>query len=298
MAPRLSFDRARSVLRAELASIRRRDPDVDAGEIAGFTLPLLVRVVGIVAIGLVPLMVVRNRSHENSELVPIIGSFALVLICAAVVSWLLSVVISGLVVMVLYQTRPAASSKLVTRILTESFMRVDDIVSALMLLALVAGLVSLAFGLPAHAADEQANSVIDSLLTAQIGVFIVALGVMFVAESIRSAADIVDDQSLMMAWPWALVIGCLSWVLATVAGPFEATRMLTLLLQDWLPSNIDGVPRAEVIQNLLPPGARWWVAFGPLPVIAGIWAYQAWRLDGFTHLRGFLAEESPQASSS
>ena len=51
-----------------------------------------------------------------------------------------------------------------TRILTESFMRVDDIVSALMLLALVAGLVSLAFGLPAHAADEQANSVIDSLV--------------------------------------------------------------------------------------------------------------------------------------
>ena len=119
------------MLRAELASIRRHDPDVDAGEIAGFTLPLLLRVVGIAAVGVVPLMVVRNGSHENSELVPIIGSFALVLICAAVVSWLLSVVISGLVVMVLYQTRPAASSKLVSRILTESFMRVDDIVSAL-----------------------------------------------------------------------------------------------------------------------------------------------------------------------
>jgi divalent metal cation (Fe/Co/Zn/Cd) transporter len=208
VAPRLSLTRARSVLRAEVASIRRHDPDVDPGEIAGFTLPLLLRVAGVGAIGVVPLLVVRNGSDENAELVPILGSLALVLICAAVVSWLLSVVISGLVVMVLYQTRPAASSKLVTRILTESFMRVDDIVSALMLLALLAGLVSLAFGLPIRSGDEQANPVIDDLLTAQVGVFIVALGIMFISESIRSAADIVDDQSLLLAWPWALLIGC------------------------------------------------------------------------------------------
>lgn len=282
------------MLRAEVASIRRHDPDVDAGEIAGFTLPLLLRVAGVGAIGVVPLLVVRNGSDDNAELVPILGSLALVLICAAVVSWLLSVVISGLVVMVLYQTRPAASSKLVTRILTESFMRVDDIVSALMLLALLAGLVSLAFGLPIRSGDEQANPVIDDLLTAQVGVFIVALGIMFISESIRSAADIVDDQSLLLAWPWALLIGCASWVLATVAGPFEATRMLTLLLHDWLPAYVDGTSRDEVIRGLVPPGARWWVAFGALPVITLIWAYQAWRHEGFGYLRGFVQDEKPE----
>lgn len=292
MARRLSLERTRSALRAEIAAIRRRDPDVDAGDIAGFTWPLLVRVVGIAVVGVVPLLVVRNRAHENSQLVPIIGAFALVLICAAVVSWLLSVVISGLVVMVLYRTRPAASSKLVSRILTESFMRVDDITSALMLLALVSGLVSLAFGLPSQAADELANPVIDELLTAQVGVFIVALGVLFLAESVRAAADIVDDQSLLLAWPWALLIACVSWVLATVAGPFEASRMLAILLHDWLPAYVDGVPRAEVMRELVPPGARWWVAFGPLPLIALIWAYQAWRYGGSTQVSTLLEDET------
>ena len=249
---------------AEIASIRRHDPDLDAGDIAGFTLPILVRALGVLAIGVVPLLVVRNGAAENSQLVPIIGSLALVVICAAVVAWLLSIVISGLVVMVLYRTRPAASSKLVMRILTDSFMRIDDSTSALMLLALLAGLLSLAFGLPTRSADELANSVLDDLLAAQIGVFVVALGLAFIAESIRSAADIVDDQSLLLAWPWALGIACVSWVLATVAGPFEATRMLTILLNEWLPAMVDGVPRDQVIHELVPAGARWWVAFGPI----------------------------------
>ncbi len=280
-----------AALRAEVASIRRHNPDVDAGEIAGFTLPLLLRAVGVLAIGVVPLLVVRNGATENAELVPILWSFALVLICAAVVAWLLSVIISGVVVMVLYQTRPSTSSKLVMRILTESFVRVDDVTSALMLLALLGGLLSLAFGLPTRAGDERGNPVLDDLLAAQIGVFVVALAFMFIAESIRTAADIVDDQSLMLAWPWALVIASISWVLATVAGPFEASRMLTILLTDWLPATIEGVPRAEVIRELVPSGARWWVAFGPVPVIAGVWAYQAWRLKGFTYLRGFLHDE-------
>ncbi len=281
------------MLGAELASIRGHEPDLGAGEIADFTVPILARALGLLALGTVPLLVVRNGATDNAELVPVIGSFALVLICAAVVAWLLSVVISGLVVMILYQTRPAASSQLVTRILTESFLRIDEVTSALMLLALLTGLLSLAFGLPTRSADELANSVLDDLLAAQVGVFVVALGFMFIAESIRSAADIVDDQSLLLAWPWALVIASASWVLATLAGPFEATRMLTILLHDWLPAMVDGVPRAEVIAKLVPAGSRWWVAFGPVPVIAVVWAYEAWRLGGFAHLREFLAEDAP-----
>lgn len=287
----MSFRRARSVLNAEIASIRRSDPDLDAGDITLFTLPLVARAAGVAALGVVPLLVVRNGAAENSQLVPIIGSTALVIICAAVVAWLTAIVISGLVVMILYRTRPAASSQLVARILTDSFMRIDDSTSALALVALLAGLVSLAFGLPTRAGDEQSNPVLDDLLTAQVGVLLAVLGIAFVAESIRSAADIVDDQSLLLAWPWALVISCVSWVLATVAGPFEATRMLAILLNEWLPASVDGVPRSQVIADLVPPTARWWVAFGPLPIIAVIWAYQARRLGGFTQLREFLADK-------
>lgn len=290
---RISGRRARSVLRAEIAAIRRHDPDLDAGDIAGFTIPLLVRALGVLAIGVVPLLVVRNNSEDNSELVPIIASLALVLICAAAVAWLLATVLSGLVVMVLYQTRPSTSSRLVMRFLTDSFQRIDDSTSTLMLLALLAGLLSFAFGLPAHASDELANSVIDDLLTSQVGVLLVALAFAFVAESVRCSADIVDDQSLLLAWPWALIIACISWVLATVAGPFEATRMLTILLNDWLPAMVDGVPRAQVIAGLVPTGARWWVAFGPLPVIAAIWVYQAHQHGGLTQIGKFVTEDKP-----
>ncbi|MFY9922068.1 MAG: hypothetical protein WAL26_27325 [Mycobacterium sp.] len=290
----MSFHRARSVLKAELASIRQRDPDLDAGDITSFTVPLVVRAAGVAALGVIPLLVVRNGAVENSQLVPIIGSTALVLICAAVVSWLTSIVISAMVVMVLYRTRPAASSQLVVRILTDSFMRIDDSTSAFALMALLAGLVSLAFGLPTRSGDEQSNPVLDDLLAAQVGVLLAVLGVAFISESVRSSVDIVDDQSLLMAWPWALLISCVSWVLATIAGPFEATRMLTILLNEWLPATLDGVSRSDLIAELVPPNARWWVALGPLPLIAAIWGYQAKRLGGFTQLREFLADDPPR----
>ena len=135
------------------------------------------------------------------------------------------------------------------------------------------------------------NPVLDDLLTGQVAVLLAVLGIAFLGESIRLSADIVDDQSLLLAWPWALLISCVSWVLATVAGPFEATRMLTILLNDWLPATVDGVPRSQLIAELVPPSAHWWVAFGPLPIIAAIWAYRAKRLGGFTQLREFLADD-------
>ena len=276
------------MLSAEVAAIRRRDPDLDAGDITSFTFPLLVRAVGVLAVGLVPLIVIRNGGDTDALLVPLVGSLALAIICTAVVAWLVSIVISGLVVLVLYRTGPRASSQLVVRTLTESFERVSDATSHITLLALVAGLISLAIGLPTRRGDELANSVLDDLLTAQIAVLLAALGFAFVAESIRCAAGIVDDQSLMLAWPWALLIACLSWMVATIVGPFETTRMLTILLNEWLPAMVDGTPRAQVIADALPSSARWWAAFGPLPIIAAIWAFEAWRRDGFTHVRDFL----------
>lgn len=76
--------------------------------------------------------------------------------------------------------------------------------------------------------------------------------------------------------------------MASIVGPFETVRLLTILLNEWLPAVVDGTPRAEVIAEVLPANARWWAAFGPLPLIAAIWAFSAWRLDGFTHIRDFL----------
>jgi hypothetical protein len=283
-----SLKRARSVLSAELAAIRRRDPDLDAGAITVFTVPLLVGLAGVLAVGVVPLVVIRSSDDTDSLLVPLLGSGALVVICTAVVAWLTAVVISGLVVMLAYRTGARATSQLVIRTLVGSFERISDSSSHITLLALVAGLLSLAIGLPARRSDELANSVLDDLLAAQIGVLLAVLGLAFIAESVRCAADIVDDQSLMLAWPWALLIACASWSLASMIGPFETTRLLTILLNEWLPAMVDGQPRARVISDIVPPGARWWAAFGPLPVIAAVWAFSAWRLDGFTHLRDFL----------
>ena len=284
----------RMVLRAEWAAIRRRHPNLDSTEFAditAFTVPLLVRAVIVLAVGAVPLLVIRSSADEDAVLAPLISSLALTLVCTAVVAWLLSIVVSGLVVMVLYRTRPRPTSRLVVSTLDASFGRISDGASEMTLLALVAGLLSLAIGLPNRRPDEMSNSVLDDLLAAQIGMLLAVLGFAFIAESIRSAAEIVDDQSLMLAWPWALIVACLSWVMATTVGPFEITRMLTILLNDWLPAMVGDVPRAEVIADVVPPGAKWWAALGPLPVITIVWVLTAWHCDGFMRAREFLAGE-------
>ncbi|MGE0844570.1 hypothetical protein [Pseudonocardia sp.] len=292
MTVRGSLRRTRSVLSAEVAAIRGRDPDLDAGDITRFSLPLLLRAVGVLAVGVVPLLVVRGSADTDALLVPLIGSVALTAICTAAVAWLMAITISAVVVMVVYRTPPTASSRLVTRILSDSFGRINDQTSTIALVALIAGLVSLAVGLPTRQGDELAHSVVDDLFAAQVGVLLVGLAIAFVVESIRSAADVVDDQSLLLAWPWALVIACLSWILATTVGPFETTRMLAILLNEWLPASVDGRPRAEVIRDLVPPNARWWAALGPLPVIAAIWALAMWRGGGLAHMRAFVAEDA------
>lgn len=286
------------MLSAEIAAIRRREPDLDAGDITRFGTPLLLRAVGLLAIGLVPLLVVRGSADTDALLVPLVGSVALTAICTAAVSWLISIVISAVVVMVVYRTPPAASSGLVTRILSESFGRINDAASTITLVSLLAGLLSLAVGLPTRQGDELAHSVVDDLLAAQVGVLLAVLSFAFVAESIRSAADVVDDQSLLLAWPWALVIACLSWTVASTVGPFETTRMLAILLNEWLPATVDGHPRADVIRELVPPGARWWAALGPLPVIVAIWGLEVWRGEGLTYVRTFLADDAAATPTS
>jgi hypothetical protein len=169
---------------------------------------------------------------------------------------LTAVVLSGVVVMVLYRTRPRAASRLVVQMLFTSFSRVEDATGRIALLAIVAGLLSLAVGLPNRHGEESSTTVLDDLLAAQVACLVAALSIAFVAESIRCAADIVDDQSLLLAWPWALI----------------------------------RQSRTQFIADLLPSSARWWAAFGPLPVIAAIWAVEAWRHGGLKHMRKFVAD--------
>jgi hypothetical protein len=288
----MSFRNARSALSKELTAVREREPDLDAGDVTVFSIPLVLGLVGVLVIGVVPLIVVRSSAETDAVLIPLAGSFALTAICAAVVAWLTANVLSGVVVMGLYRTRPRAASKLVIRTMLESFYRIEDLTGRIALLAVVAGLLSVAFGLPSSMGAERATSVLDDLLTAQVACLVVALSIAFLAESIRCAADIVDDQSLLLAWPWALLIALIGWTLSTVIGPFETTRMLELLLNDWLPPFVDGTPRAELIADLLPPSARWWAAFGPLPLIVGLWAYLAWREEGLLNMRRALADDA------
>jgi hypothetical protein len=279
------------VLSGEFAAIRHRDPDLDAAQLTAFSLPLVLGLLGVLAIGAVPLIVVRSSADADSVLVPLAGSFALTAICTAVVAWLTANVLSGVVVMVLYRTNPRAASRLVVRTMVESFYRIEDITGRIALLAVVAGLLSVAIGLPNRPGADRANSVLDDLLTAQVACLVAALSIAFVAESIRCAADIVDDQSLLLAWPWALLIASLGWSLSTVVGPFETTRILAILLNDWLPPMVNETPRQQFIAELLPASARWWAALGPLPLIIGLWAYLARRQNGFVHMSKFLADD-------
>ncbi|MET0994451.1 MAG: hypothetical protein ABWY20_10365 [Mycobacterium sp.] len=95
------------MLSAEVDAIRRRDPDLDAGDITTFTLPLLVRALGVLAVGVVPLIVIRNSGETDALLVPLVGRWRWPSSAPWVVAWLVSIVISGLVVMVLFPDRAA-----------------------------------------------------------------------------------------------------------------------------------------------------------------------------------------------
>ncbi|MGE2725663.1 hypothetical protein [Mycolicibacterium pulveris] len=278
----------RSVLRAEIDSVRDRQLDLNPADLTRFTFPLLLRLVGVLAFGAVPLLVIRSGVDTDDVLVPLLGSVALTAVGTAVVTWVIATAVSGLVLVVFYRTGPAESSRLVVRTVVDSFERVSDTTARLATLALLAGVIALAIGLPTRRDAAVAHSVLDDLLAAQIGVLLVALGFAFLAETVRCAADVVDKQSLLLAWPWSLGIAWASWIVATTVGPFETTRLLETLLDDWLPATVNGTPRADVIAELLPAGANWWAALAPLPVIALIWALEAQRHNGFAQMREFL----------
>nr|WP_090279782.1 hypothetical protein [Mycolicibacterium komanii] len=286
----------RSVLGAEIHAVRNRKLDLNPADLTRFTFPLAVGLVGVLAFGAVPLVVIRSSVSTDDVLVPVVGSLALTAVGTAVMTWLIAIVVSGLVLMVFYRTPPTTSSRLVIRTVVDSFDRVSDTAARLATLALVAGLVALAIGLPARRDDELAHPVIDELLTAQIGVLLAALGIAYLAETVRCAAELVDRQSLLLAWPWSLGISCVSWIVATTIGPFETTRTLEVLLNEWLPATVNGTSRADVIADLLPASANWWAAVAPLPVIALIWLLEARRDNGFVEIRELVRGERAQSA--
>ncbi|VEG38569.1 Uncharacterised protein [Mycolicibacterium flavescens] len=282
----------RSVLSTEIHAVRNRKLDLNPADLTRFTVPLVLGLAGAVAFGAVPLIVIRSSVSTDDVLVPLLGSLALTAVGTAVMTWLIAIVVSGLVLVVVYRTAPATASRLVIRTVVDSFDRVSDTAARLATLALVAGLIALAIGLPTRPDDELAHPVVNDLLTAQIGVLLAALGVAYLAETVRCAAELVDRQSLLLAWPWSLGISCASWIIATSVGPFQTSRMLAVLLNEWLPADVNGTPRAEVIADLLPAGANWWAAFALLPVIAVVWALGAHRHDGFAAMRELVEGDS------
>ncbi len=270
--------RAKAVLAAEWDAMKRTDPDVHARDLADFAGPLLLRALMITVVSVIPLIVVRMGDGADDLFVPVIASFALAAVCTAVITWLVAIVMSALITMVLYRKPAATTSKLVVELSTDSFRRITDGTSVLMMLALVGGLVALGVGLPARRNADLAHSVIDDLLTSQIAILLGVLAIAFVAEAIRVAADMTDDQSPLLAWPWALIIVTTSWVLASAAGPLEITSIVRKLLVEWLPAMVNDEPQAQVIDALIPHDARWWASFGAIPVLVLIWWIQRRRM--------------------
>ena len=235
------FVRAREILTNELEAVRQQHADLDTHEVTAFTIPLLTRAVLLVTIGVIALMVVRAGDDVDEVFVSVVASFALAAVAAAVITWLFAIILSTFITMVIYRKPPKQSSRLATRTIDDSFGRIEDVTSAFMLLALVVGLIALAVGLPTRSNADASTSVVEDLLMAQVAILLAILAIAFLAEAARASADVVDDQSPALAWPWALFIIATAWVLATVAGPLEFTTMVRRLLVEWLPATIDGI---------------------------------------------------------
>nr|AGC71067.1 hypothetical protein [uncultured bacterium A1Q1_fos_324] len=285
------FVRAREILTNELEAVRQQHADLDTHEVTAFTIPLLTRAVLLVTIGVIPLMVVRAGDDVDEVFVSVVASFALAAVAAAVITWLFAIILSTFITMVIYRKPPKQSSRLATRTIDDSFGRIEDVTSAFMLLALVVGLIALAVGLPTRSNADASTSVVEDLLMAQVAILLAILAIAFLAEAARASADVVDDQSPALAWPWALFVIATAWVLATVAGPLEFTTMVRRLLVEWLPATIDGTPRDQIIDEVMPRGARWWATFGALVPISLIWWFQAVRHHGFDALKTLLPVE-------
>ena len=135
----------------------------------------------------------------------------------------------------------------------------------------ISGLISLAIGLPNMASSDDESSVIEELLSAQVACLLLVLMLGFAAESIRTSAEILGSQVKVIGWLGSLVIVLISFYLASSAGPFAPVKLTRNILEAWLPADIDGVPRAQVISDVMPNNSYLWSMLIIAPFVIIMW---------------------------
>lgn len=263
--------------------IRGKDPDLDALDLTEFSGPLLASGLVVAVVGVLPL--IGTRLISDAAFGPLVGSFALAGVATSAVAWMLSIVIAGLVVLIVYHVSPKAASATTEQAARASFQRINDATSSVKLVALISGLVSLALALPAMQSSDDESSVLEELLSAQIACLLLALVLGFSVEAIRSVSAILGSQVQVIASIGAFVITLISFYLASSVGPFEPVSLTRTLLDSWLPADVDGVPRDQVIDDLLPAHARAYIAAAITPYLAILWLVLGRRSGDLARLR-------------
>lgn len=275
----------RNVFADEWRVIRGRDPDLDATDFTEFSGPLLARGFTLVIVGLLPIVGVRLAGAQDAAVFgPLLGSFALAAVATTTIVWVLAIALAGSVVLIVYRVTPKVASAATEQAVRQSFQRIADFTSNITLIALISGLVSLAIGLPSMTSSDDQTSILEELLTAQVACLLVVLVIAFTVEAVRMSAEILGSQAPVTAWLGALVISMLAFCMSATVGPFEPIQLTRNLLDAWLPADVDGTPRAEVIADLLPHSAYVWslvVIFGYVLVV---WVATAWRTGGLARL--------------
>lgn len=287
----------RQLTAAEWHVIRGRDPDLDAVEISEFSGPLLAGGLVIAIVGVLPLVGTRLSDSADSLFGPLIGSFALAAVCTTTVAWLLSALISGLVVLIVYDVGPKVASAATEGAMRGSFARIEGAASSVTLVALISGLISLAIGLPSMASSDDESSVIEELLSAQVACLLLVLMLGFTVESIRTAAEILGSQVRVIGWLGSLAIVLISFYLASSAGPFAPVKLKRNILEAWLPAEVDGVSRAQVISDVMPNNSYLWSMLIIAPFVIIMWFATAWRLGAIRNLRAAVRVAAGQGEA-
>ncbi|MGV9481699.1 hypothetical protein [Gordonia aichiensis] len=275
----------RALAAAEWHVIRGRDPDLDPVEISEFSGPLLAGGVVVAVVGVLPLVGTRLSDSADSLFGPLIGSFALAAVCTTAVAWVLSALISGFVVLIVYDASPRVASAATESAVRGSFGRIEGAASSVTLVALISGLISLAIGLPNLTSSDDESSIIEELLSAQVACLLLVLMLGFTVESVRTAAEILGSQVRVIGWLGSLLIVLVSFYLASTAGPFAPVKLTRNILEAWLPAEVDGVPRAKVVADVLPAQSYLWTMLGIAPFVIVAWFVTAWRLGALRSLR-------------
>lgn len=198
--------------------------------------------------------------------------------------WVLAIGLAGSVVLIVYRVTPKVASAATEQAVRQSFQRISDFTSSITLVALISGLVSLAIGLPSMTSSEEESSVLEELLSAQVACLLVVLVIAFTVETVQMSAEILGSQAPVTAWLGALVISLLAFYMSATVGPFEPVQLTRNILDAWLPADVHGTPRAEVIADLLPRSANTWSLVVIFVYVVLVWAATAWRTGGLVRL--------------